>query len=64
MNVSVRGHLDQEVLEKLLHLSFLWEILLRGRPEQKASKDRGCKEETNESVKLPKSDPPQVIHDC
>lgn len=44
MNVSVRRGLDQEMLEKLLHLSFLCGILLCGRPEQKASEDRACKE--------------------
>lgn len=44
MNVYVRRGLDQEMLEKLLHLSFLCGILLCGRPKQKASEDRACKE--------------------
>lgn len=43
MKVSVRGRLDQEMLEKLLHLPFLCEILLCGRPKQQASEDRACK---------------------
>lgn len=42
MKVSVGGRLDQEMLEELLHLPFLHEILLCGRPQQQASEDRAC----------------------